>query len=485
MTTRTFTPPVITIIGGGLAGTLAAIQIIRASVDPIDIRIYEPREGLGRGLAYEAPDAFHSLNGPAKGFSLRAEEPLHFASWLQTISHAVLHEQAAAAVPPEHWFAPRKVYGDYVQHELRAALSAAGNRVTLAHVRDTVVDLEVDTDSDSGDIRLTTASKAKVLSDQVILALGIFGDRAASSHQGDATRGDWYLANPWDGAKIRALADKQDVLLVGSSLTMIDTVVALEKAGYRGRYHVVSRRGLTPESWRDAPPEPDFLDLSAERFTARALLRAVRAKIETLHARDEDWQRVILAVRPHLSTIWSRVSIPERKRFMRHVRPYWDVFLHRAPPAGSAVVNAARDEGRLVTHAADLETFAPQENGRVLATYRPRGQRTIRSTVVDAVINCVGFEHRWDRIEDPLVKNLLARGIVRPSAIGLGVDADPQTFATIDVHGGKSRNVSVIGLPLRGILFESGTIGELLKQSLILAPKLNDVVRQRHLAEAQ
>ena len=117
--------------------------------------------------------------------------------------------------------------------------------------------------------------------------------------------------------------------------------------------------------------------------------------------------------------------------------------------------------------------------------YRPRGQGTIQSTEVDAVINCVGFEHRWERIDDPLVKNLLVRGIVRPSAIGLGVDADPQTFATIDVQGRTSPSVSVIGLPLRGVLFESGTIGELLKQSLILAPRLNDAVRSSQLAEVQ
>jgi uncharacterized NAD(P)/FAD-binding protein YdhS len=467
MNQRTVTLPSIAIIGGGLAGTLAAIKIIRTSGDPIEIRIYEPREELGRGLAYEAPDPFHSLNGPAKAFSLRGEDLLHFAAWLQTVSDEVLYEQAAADVPPEHWFAPRKVY-----------------------VRDRIEDLEVD--AETGGITLITASKATVHADHVILALGIFGDRAASSQKRSDKRedkredkqDDWYLADPWNGAKLRALAGNEDLLLVGSSLTMIDTVVALEKAGYRGRYQIVSRRGLTPESWRDAPAEPEFLDLSAEHFTTRALLRAVRSKIATLRKNGEDWQRTILAVRPHLSTIWSRVSITERKRFMRHVRPYWDLFLHRAPPAGSALVNAVRAAGRLVTHAANLEGFSPQPHGRVQVRYRPRGQDTIKATEVDAVINCVGFEHRWERIDDPLVKNLLARGIVRPSAIGLGVDADPQTFATIDAAGRTSSSVSVIGLPLRGVLFESGTIGELLKQSLILAPRLTAAVRNTEFVEA-
>jgi hypothetical protein len=79
----------------------------------------------------------------------------------------------------------------------------------------------------------------------------------------------------------------------------------------------------------------------------------------------------------------------------------------------------------------------------------------------------------WGRVaNEPLVKSLLARGLVKPSSIELGIDADPGSLAVIDANGVQSARISAIGLPLRGVLFESGTISELLRQAVLLTPRL-------------
>src|SRR5450830_2190113 len=70
----------VAIVGGGMAGTLAAIRLLRQARTPLLIRIFDPNPELGRGLAYATTDFNHRLNGPAKAFSLRPGDATHFAN---------------------------------------------------------------------------------------------------------------------------------------------------------------------------------------------------------------------------------------------------------------------------------------------------------------------------------------------------------------------------------------------------------------------
>ncbi|KAG1391318.1 hypothetical protein G6F59_014929 [Rhizopus arrhizus] len=50
----------------------------------------------------------------------------------------------------------------------------------------------------------------------------------------------------WDYDGVRTLAGEQAVAIVGSGLSMADTVLALVAAGHSGPLHVISRHGLLP-----------------------------------------------------------------------------------------------------------------------------------------------------------------------------------------------------------------------------------------------
>ena len=53
----------IAIVGGGATGALAALHIARrVRDDQLDIVLIEPREAIGRGVAYSTPDPGHLLN---------------------------------------------------------------------------------------------------------------------------------------------------------------------------------------------------------------------------------------------------------------------------------------------------------------------------------------------------------------------------------------------------------------------------------------
>jgi uncharacterized NAD(P)/FAD-binding protein YdhS len=82
-----------------------------------DVMIAEPRAELGRGLAYSTPWHQHLLNVPAGQMSAFASKPSHFVEWL-----------ARQGWPGGGGFAPRNVYGGYLQDTLAGAIAGTAGR---------------------------------------------------------------------------------------------------------------------------------------------------------------------------------------------------------------------------------------------------------------------------------------------------------------------------------------------------------------------
>ncbi|MDA1321306.1 MAG: hypothetical protein O3B99_03340, partial [Proteobacteria bacterium] len=114
-----------------------------------------------------------------------------------------------------------------------------------------------------------------------------------------AGEGPRRVADPWRPDALAAIAPDDDVLILGSGLTMVDVVLALQAQGWRGRATVVSRRGLLPQAHgahHDAP-----IDLPPESLTGALSHRL--ASVRRL-ARDHGWRRVMEGYRPITAALW-------------------------------------------------------------------------------------------------------------------------------------------------------------------------------------
>ena|SRR5690554_1651835 len=454
--------PTIGIIGGGMAGLLIATQLLRDTRTPVRLRLFSPEAELGRGLAYSTANFSHRLNGPCKNFSLRPGEPLHFADWYS-------RRQRIMALPLEdvapQQFAPRWVFGDYLRAQFAEALAEAAPGVRFEHVVAHINDVL----PDGMGWQLQDDQGRRYSCDLLQLTLEVVPARPRmdiSPHIAGRV-----LQGPWNPAEVNDLARLPDILLIGSGLTMLDAVVALEAAGFKGQYYNVSRRNLVPETRREVTPWPDFLTSYDGPVTARALFSRVRAELHRALESGEDWQRVVLAVRPHLHRLWRAASTTERRRFDRHVRAYWDIFLHRMPVPSAAVLQRVRAAGRIHFIPGRVQSLSAA--GQRIAT-RIRARRDDRHITVDGVINCTGFEYDWRRTDSPLVGRLLARGLVTPSGMGAGIAACPLTQRVIGRDGQVHPRLYTSGVSLRGELYEAGTIGELLRQAVLLSSQLRE-----------
>jgi uncharacterized NAD(P)/FAD-binding protein YdhS len=367
----------VAIVGAGYSGTIAAVEIARAAPSA-GIVLIEKSGRFAQGAAYGTTSPGHLLNVRARNMSALAGEPLHFADWAAGEGHG-----------PDD-YVPRRDYRRYLASLLDGATG-------VTRVTGEAVAIE-----DGG---VTLASGDLVPCGCAVVAGGNFPSRLPAAFGAGAIHDPWSAQG--SAAVAAAAARGGELLLVGTGLTMVDMAVSLEEAGFSGRILAASRRGLVPRAHISPAATPLPWEPPAG---LAALVPSVRAR--------EPWRASVDGLRPHSIALWQGLGEAEQRRFLRHLRPWWDVHRHRIAPRVAARIDAMRASGQLEVAAArvarvegDLVTLARRAGGEIRRRF-------------DAVINCTGPEGDIARIGDPLIRSLLASGRARPDPLGLGLDVD-------------------------------------------------------------
>lgn len=460
-------PADILIIGGGLSGTMLAVQLLRLPGQR-KIAIIEPRAELGRGEAYSAVELGHTLNGNAARMSVDPDNPDDLTQWLTAhIAGGGWLESAEQDVPVSELFPPRGLFGVYVQQRLAEARAVGALQgSTVEHICAEAVDLQ----SDSGSMQLTLSDGRTLRGSLAVLATGMFP--AARTPQTQSSGLNAAALDPWDVAAMRELDPQSNVLIIGSGLTMVDAVVSLEQAGHRGPIEVFSRHGLLPHVRRQPPTWVDFLAADHSIRTPRQLVRELRRHCRDAVAQGIDWQAPLDTVRAHIARLWSQATDVQRRQFVRHVRPWWESHHHRSPPLSAELIERLHKEGRLRIHAASFKGIEPGAGDAVTIRIRPRGETETSTVSGAALINSSGIEYDWRRVARPLPQQLLARGLVQPGPLALGITANDG--AVVDAEGQVSARLFAMGPPLRGMWWESTAVTDVAAQAKALARRLVD-----------
>jgi uncharacterized NAD(P)/FAD-binding protein YdhS len=313
-----------------------------------------------------------------------------------------------------------------------------------------------------------------LLADKVVLALGNFppGDLRLP---GKTPHSQHYIADPWAPGALGAASTNQDrgkdqsVLLVGSGLTSLDVAIALRGQGCSGTIHLLSRRGLLPQNHEATVIWTPFWDENSPR-TVRGLLRLIRTQVEAAQRLGSNWRAVIDSLRPFTQTIWRSLSRQERRRFLRHARPYWEVHRHRVAPEIGVALASQIQNGWIKIHAGRIVAYAEDADG-VDVTYRGRKSGELESLRVGRVINCTGPEVDCRRIENLLLTNLMRQKMARPDPLFLGLDTS-EDGALRDAYGAASDFLYALGPLRKASLWETTAVPEIRLQASQLATLL-------------
>jgi uncharacterized NAD(P)/FAD-binding protein YdhS len=432
----------IAIIGAGFSGALLTLHLLRRCAPEDRVLLIEKNEHFGLGLAYSTGNANHLLNVRASNMSAFADRPDNFVQWLRGLPAETRRDFDDN--PGPNSFAPRGLYGRYIQQLLGDRIWRQGNDRNVFLVTDEAVALHRRRNAEGTDVagwEVELAVGRRLPVDQAVLAIGNFPP--ARSQPG-------IFGDPWDPRALEKLHPDSPVMLIGTGLTMVDTVVSLLDHGHRGPIHAVSRRGQLPrmhgavaQPWQFSPP-PQSVSL-------RQLVRAVRRAVAEAQSVGLDWRAVIDGLRPHTQRLWLEMPLEERRRFLRHVRPWWDVHRHRAAPRIYARIKDAIASGQLQITAARIGKFEPCIGSvQVPLNLKSGGQATL---TVERIIDCSGLQGDFTKLDRPLVRQLLADGIIRPDPLHLGIDTAPDG-AAIGIDGKPHVDLFAIGPITKGTFWE-------------------------------
>lgn len=483
--------PRVTIVGAGFSGVSAAVQLLRRCPGPLAITLIEAGERFGPGLAYATRDPNHRLNGPT---GVHAVDPLDgesFTHWCE--AQGVFQEDPAARSPGGAAFVRRSVLGRYLEEQVRehAHWAPTGGRLHTLRAR------AIGAEQHGQGLRVRTDGGLSVDSDLLLLATGNALPRLPAPLDPALAAHPAVIENPLVSARLKGIAPTARVLVLGSGLTALDVVCTLQAQQHRGSVLLLSRRGLRPRPQPPTPPlppptgrqlldrvlgpAPDFL-LQAPP-TLRAWLKAYRAQVRADQAGGGDWYASFEALRDSVWQLWPRLPLAQQQRFLRCLRPWYDVHRFRSPPQAEAIVNAAIAAGHVQHRAARLRQLRADGAGLV-ASLQGAHDAQPHEERFDVLVNCTGLDSAARTAANPLLASLAAQGWLQPDALGVAyaVDSDCRLLGR---DGETRERVRLIGPPTLGVLGDPGGAMYIAAQIHRLVPQLLDTLGASRSAQAR
>jgi len=253
---------------------------------------------------------------------------------------------------------------------------------------------------------------------------------------------------------------------------MVDVVLRLKQEGRRGRITAVSRHGLLPRTRGDTSPSAPAIGVGDTLKGSLHLFSALRAAIAR---QDGDWRSVIDGLRPATNSLWQALTLDEKRRFLRHVRPWWEVHRHRMPEESAETISALIAEDRLSVRAARIDNIEVQGVCAVVSL-RPRATQRQETQAFARVINCTPGQSDIAQTSNPLLADMRRKGFLRSDPLGLGVDCN-EKGALRNSRGEALEGLFAIGPLLQGNLFEATAVPDIRLQADALAQSMGSFLR--------
>ncbi|VVC76626.1 hypothetical protein AQUSIP_19490 [Aquicella siphonis] len=448
-------PLKIGIIGAGFSGTALAANLSRYARAPVEILLFDKGGCFARGAAYSTPYPFHLLNVRARDMSLFEDLPAHFVEWLNSRDK---QPKPSADHDVDECFVPRFLYGHYLEALLQQIQAGRSENISLRLEKSEVKDIVPTV----GQTTLVMDDGKVCSVDKAVLALG---NPAPAKFPFPVSPGVQCINNPWDFRAPEKISSRDTVVILGTGLSMIDTVLTLYHRGHEGEIYALSRRGLLPLP-HAASSVPVISLPCAPHNNLRQLTRNTRAMWLRRGEAAPDWRSVVNAMRLQIPDLWSEMSWADKKQFIRHLLPYWNIHRHRVPVSVAEILKnlIARKQLHILS-------------GRVLAAEKEmvhikmRQTGELRDIAFQWLINCMGPSLTSQPETGSLAHNLLSRGLAVQDPLQLGFVTSP-SGALIDAEGRASEQIYTLGPPAKGMIWECGSVPEIRRLGMNLAKSL-------------
>ncbi len=432
------------IIGGGCSA-VALIEALSKSAPSTQIAVVEPRNTLGLGVAYGTELDSHILNVPAEHMGINSLNPRGFLEW----------SQRHATDISEKDFVSRRVFGGYLASIIDDARSRG---VDIRHFKTRAKGIK----KRDNDYCISLEDGQSILASRLVIATG--HEPTAHPISSFDNQAAPQFRNPWILSSYADIGPREEVVILGSGLSALDVIVALNVQGHQGHITCISRRGLLPMPHASYSPWDWVVPERLITMSLRSLMRTVREEVVRATAAGSDWRAVIDALRPYNADIWRSLSLPDQRRFLRHLRPYWEVIRHRAPAHVCDMLSRMSQAGRFSVQRGRISDLMVSE-GAVRIGF---GMQELVSRVV---FNCIGASSLSPSKLPSFIRTLIDSRLAKIDPHTLGISCDRSGFV-LDPDGKPHTTLAVIGPLRRGSDWESSAVREIREQANVLSQHL-------------
>lgn len=466
--------PTVAIIGGGFSGGVVAARLA-AQLGEADIRIIvvEPREQLGRGLAYDTDNPSHRINVPADRMTLDPGNELDFVAWLEQRQEA--EKDPSSRTSDGKLYPRRGLFGQYVSDFVAPFLQNG----VVRHVRDRVSRVK----RRQASWHIETEEGLSFDADFLVLATSHPAPSAPSAFLRSLGGHPRFIADTTVPRALDAIREADRVLVVGAGLTAADVIATLDARGHRGDITFYSRRGLRSKGHARVS-QAAFGDFAASPSrTALGLLQQVRSQLDLAKRQGISWHAVFDAIRNDAGSIWRNLPIVERQRLVRHLRSFWDVHRFRIAPQVEDVIDARLASGTLRLLAAKA-TEVESTDKQIWVTLKHRHRLATERTAYDAVVITTGPAHGGIFASQPWLPEMAKDGLLELDPTGLGLLCDEDSRA-VTKDTGVTPGLYVSGPLARGTFGELMGLPQVSDHATLVATNLAKAIAEaRTIAEA-
>ena len=448
----------IAIIGGGASGTITAIHLLNEFKGPLKIYLLEKRQkGLFRGHAYSSELEVELLNVPAGKMSIFSDHPLDFYHWLK----AKQFDLSGKPITTDS-FVSRRWFGDYLSERLVEAKAKSTGSSFESVVSETI---DISLDKKSNRYKVKMLSGEDLDADYLIFATGNEPPADILNSREKAILGKKYIADPWTTDPFGNLTPDDDVLILGSGLSMVDHALSLYIRKHKGKVYSFSRHGHIPLPQLIGQDGKVNFDKDASDLLN--VLRQLRSTISEAEKQGLQWQQIINALRDDTPAIWQRLSVPSRRIFLNRLKHFWETHRHRMPHESAQLLEEMKLAGKFELLAGRRKEIS-SANGTSVFQFIPKGGSDIRSINVNYVINCIGPSGDYTKCSNGLITSLLTKGWMKQDELKLGITTGANG-EIIMADGNPLPNTYAIGPLRKATEWESTAIREIKMQAEQLA----------------
>jgi|GEM_PF-831543 len=438
-------PKSIVIVGGGASATLllAQLSIQLHSYLSTNIYIIDNSENFNLGVAYSVEHPSFILNVVANRMGAWCDKPDDFYQWLNNYPHLWrnLHKDFASVQYYEEDFVPRMIYGAYLRWIFECSIVMAKGKNIHVHR----ISAKVSTISDikySSKLLVKTDRHESFRADVVIVATG------NSTQKNQNLIGKNIFPSPYHpGFITQNWADVNNIIIVGSGLSMVDAVQFLSQQHYKGDIQVFSRHGLIPLPHLKPDTQQECKPfIFSGKINARTIVKKIRSKIRQNSQLGINWQTTINKIRVHTNDLWLSLSTEEQKK-LRRLLPWWNVARHRIPKTVFEYLIKLQLERKLTITKGDVKQA--ESDGEYFLLKLHQKTAFIKA---DKLVVCSGYF--YDQQLKKICGNLFDREAI---------------YCCHNQKLSKTHELYAIGPVLGGLLFETTAIHEIRQQSLDIA----------------